>query len=232
MSSTIPAARIPARAFRLAGVLLAASILSGCGSLKRDHVEVGAVPDDYRTNHPIVISEQEQVIDIPVGIADERLSASQKIAVRGFMADYDRASAPVVQILHPSGSANERAAADLSGEMVALIAGAGVPKHKIVAVPYHVAEADAAAPIRLSYNRMTASTGPCGRWPADILSDSENRHYANFGCSMQNNLAAQIADPADLLGPRKPTEINAERRGVAIGDYQADELVFPTETEY
>ena len=32
-----------------------AAMLAGCAT--RDHVVVGAVPDDYRTNHPIVIGE-------------------------------------------------------------------------------------------------------------------------------------------------------------------------------
>ena len=52
---------------------------------------------------------------------------------------------------------------------------------------------------------MRAQTDKCGRWPEDLLHDAENKHYADFGCSYQNNLAAQIANPADLLGPRKPS---------------------------
>ncbi len=59
---------------------------------------------------------------------------------------------------------------------------------------------------------MRAQTDKCGRWPEDILETSENKHYANFGCSYQNNLAAQIANPADLLGPRKQTPIDAANR--------------------
>ncbi|GAI42846.1 unnamed protein product, partial [marine sediment metagenome] len=36
----------------------------------------------------------------------------------------------------------------------------------------------------------------------------------------QNNLAAQIANPADLLGPRASTTIDAERRGKVIDAYR------------
>ena len=71
---------------------------------------------------------------------------------------------------------------------------------------------------------MRAQTGKCGRWPADVLETSENKHYANFGCSYQNNIAAQIANPGDLLGPRKETEIDAANRSVVIGDYQAGDF--------
>ena len=59
-----------------------------------------------------------------------------------------------------------------------------------------------------------------GRWPDDLLDNVENKHYADFGCSYQNNLAAQIDNPADLLGPRKQTPIDAENRINAIDVYQ------------
>ena len=67
---------------------------------------------------------------------------------------------------------------------------------------------------------MKAQTDKCGRWPADLVETSENKHYADFGCSYQNNLAAQMANPADLLGPRKSTDIDAENRGAVIDVYR------------
>jgi pilus assembly protein CpaD len=71
---------------------------------------------------------------------------------------------------------------------------------------------------------MTAQTNKCGRWPEDIADTTDNKHYANFGCSYQNNLAAQIANPADLLGPRKMTEIDAANRDRVIEVYQRREI--------
>jgi pilus assembly protein CpaD len=53
-----------------------------------------------------------------------------------------------------------------------------------------------------------------------MLENSENKHWANFGCSYQNNLAAQIANPADLLGPRQPGDIDAQNRSHAIDQYR------------
>ncbi|MCB8829257.1 hypothetical protein LJD47_30045, partial [Escherichia coli] len=50
--------------------LLTVALLAGCADRG---TTVGSIPDDYRTNHPIVISEKEQVADIPVGHADNRL---------------------------------------------------------------------------------------------------------------------------------------------------------------
>ena len=86
---------------------------------------------------------------------------------------------------------------------------------------YQAAPEEVSAPVRVSFAAMRAQTDKCGRWPEDILATSENKHYANFGCSYQNNVAAQIANPTDLLGPRKPTPIDPANRGRVIDEYQS-----------
>lgn len=65
--------RISARPALLA---LSVALLAGCAD--RQHVTVGALPDDYRTNHPITIAERDQVTDIPVAQADQKLSPMQR----------------------------------------------------------------------------------------------------------------------------------------------------------
>ena len=203
---------------RLSALTAIALLVAGCAG--RDSITVGSVPDDYRTNHPIVISEKEKTIDIPVGMADRRLSRIQRIAADGFIANYDRSAAPMVNIMVPQGSANAVAASHVAAGLVKRLRAAGVPEGRILHQPYQAAEYGDSAPIRLAYAEMRASTGPCGRWPADMLENAQNKHWANFGCSYQNNLAAQIANPADLLGPRQPGDIDADNRSNAIDDYR------------
>lgn len=129
------------------------------------------------------------------------------------------AAAPVT-IMVPAGSANELAANHVARDLAGLMRRNGVPRSRIALVSYQAASPEASAPIRLSYVAMKAHTDRCGRWPDDLGKTSENKHYANFGCSYQNNLAAQVANPADLLGPRKPGDIDAERRNIVIDDYR------------
>jgi pilus assembly protein CpaD len=211
-------------------VLAALALSSGC--MNRDSVTVGAVPDDYRTNHPIIISEKEEFIDIPVGVDDLGASRAQKSSVGGFLDAYDVSAAPVVRIMVPAGSANEAAANRVAADLVYVLRQNGVRPGRIATLSYSAGSAEAAAPIRISYVGIKASTDKCGRWPDDLADTTENRHYANFGCSYQNNLAAQVANPADLLGPRKTTEIDAANRGVAIDDYQNRVRDFPSEVDY
>jgi pilus assembly protein CpaD len=55
--------------------------------------------------------------------------------------------------------------------------------------------------------------GPQGDLGAAPGSDSHlNRPSWNHGCAYQHNLAAIVANPNDLLGPRPETEIDASRR--------------------
>ena len=112
----------------------------------------------------------------------------------------------------------------------------GIKRDRIVVTSYQSVSPEASAPIRVSYISVRAQTDKCGRWPEDILETSENKHYADYGCSSQNNLAAQLANPADLLGPRKSTDIDAENRGAVIDVYRgrgiSDEFLGNSEVTY
>jgi pilus assembly protein CpaD len=61
----------------------------------------------------------------------------------------------------------------------------------------------------------------CGEWPTDIASGSsidgwKNTGYPNFGCATQAGLAAQIADPRDLVQARASTPPDETMRLRAI----------------
>ncbi|RWE35432.1 MAG: pilus assembly protein CpaD [Mesorhizobium sp.] len=216
--------RISLQALPIMAVAVSA-LLAGCA--QRDSVTVGAIPDDYRTNHPIVIAEKNQKIDLPVGAGDRGMTGSQRDTLLGFLDGYDKSAAPTLTIQIPSGSANEVAATAAGRDFARLAVAAGIKRDRIVVVPYQAGSSEASAPVRVSYIAVRAQTDKCGRWPADLVETSENKHYADFGCSYQNNLAAQMANPNDLLGPRKQTTIDAERRGQVIDDYRKVPLAIP-----
>jgi pilus assembly protein CpaD len=221
----------------LAGPLVAAlaiGLLSGCA--KRDSITVGAVPDDYRTNHPIVIAEKDEVLDLPVGAGDRGMTHMQRVALDGFLDSYDRSAMPLITITVPNGAANDLAAADAASDFRRFIRSRGIPDSRIAVASYISPAVEVSAPVRISYTAMRAQTNKCGRWPHDLTHDSENKHYANFGCSYQNNLAAQVSNPADLLGPRKQTDIDAENRSNVIDVYRgrgvSDEFLGNSEVEF
>ncbi|MEM5493463.1 CpaD family pilus assembly lipoprotein [Hoeflea sp. AS16] len=204
-----------------APLLVAVSLLSGCAGWPGRSVTVGAVPDDYRTNHPIIVAEQERTVDIPVASGDRQLSISMRETVRGAAQNYGSSASGAIRIMVPVGSANAGAASVLSTQVADILRKEGVPGDRILSSPYHVSSPQDAAPIRIAFMAVTASTGECGRWPEDLLADTtQNKHWANFGCASQNNLAAQVANPGDLIAPRGMTPIDAERRSTVIEAYR------------
>ncbi|CAN7218410.1 CpaD family pilus assembly protein [Mesorhizobium caraganae] len=226
-------ARIRRSAIPILAIAIAAS-LAGCA--KRDSITVGAIPDDYRTTHPIVIAEKNQKIDLPVGAGDRGMTGSQRDTLLGFLDGYDKSAAPALTIATPIGSANEVAATAAARDFARLAVASGIKRNRIVVTSYQSVAPEASAPIRVSYISVRAQTDKCGRWPEDLFETSENKHYADYGCSSQNNLAAQLANPADLLGPRKSTDIDAENRGAVIDVYRgrgiSDEFLGNSEVTY
>jgi pilus assembly protein CpaD len=197
---------------------IAVAVLSGCAS--RDDLTTGGIPDDYRQRHPIVVAEAEQTVDIPVASTDRRLNIAQRDMIRGFAQNYaSRATGPVY-LLTPEGSPNAVAARQLRGQVRAELSARGIASSKIVNSAYGAAGAGDAAPIRLSFVGTTAMTSQCGQWPRDMINDFTNQNYYNFGCATQNNLAAQVANPEDLVAPRGMTPIDAARRNAAIKEYR------------
>jgi len=199
-------------------VLGAAALLSSCAG--KDSMTTGSLPDDYRTRHPIVVGEAERKIDIPVAAGDTGLTKGQSEVIAGFIAEYRRSSSGIIQIITPRGSANEGAVASAASSTRKLMVKMGVPAQNILQAHFP-SEFGESAPMRLTYVAIAAKTEQCGTWPADMtLNIQSNKNYYNFGCANQNNLAAQIANPNDLLGPRRMTPPDGTQRGQVMERYR------------
>jgi pilus assembly protein CpaD len=100
----------------------------------------------------------------------------------------------------------------------------GVDVRTIAVSSYPVANPHANAPIRVIYNRVSAVTNPCGHWPDDISGNFvdviENKDFWNYGCASQNNLAAMLDDPRDIVRTRGMGKADAGRRMNVLGNYR------------
>lgn len=204
---------------RVSGLLLVGSVLAGCAG--QDMLTVNSVPEDYRTNHPIVISEREHTLDVPVASGARELNVATSSNITAFASAFGRSGTGVLHMLVPSGSANEHAVDRVRKDVFKALKRGGVSEHDVSVQRYDATQHDPSAPIRLAFSGVTADVPhQCGQWPGNIGQTPRNRHHADFGCSSQKNLAAQIANPGDLLGPRASSPIDAIQRGAVIGTYQ------------
>ena len=204
------------------GVLLCVTLLSACSYGKRDSFTVGSVPGDYTTRHPIVLSEKEQTLDIPVASGAQKLSVASIDNVKAFAQRFSSSGTGTVVMLLPSGSANTAAAHRVQEQIIQALEQGGGSRGNMAIQSYDATQHGSSAPIRLSFRGVTASTSKCGQWSENLADTSQNRNYADYGCSTQNNLAAQIANPGDLLGPRAESPIDAANRGAVIEAYQTN----------
>jgi pilus assembly protein CpaD len=223
MRSPIAAALGSRSAARLvATVALAAVALAGCRTVEETGAHVaGWTLIDPNQRHPILVSQQPATLSIRVGSAAQGLSAAQVEQVSDFLARYratDSGNSKLV-IAVPSGSANEGAAMRAVSHMRQMIREYGFSE-STVAMQAYSAGRDATAPIRLAYLRYVAQGPECGHWPTNLASDPRALPYPNFGCAQQHNLAAQIANPADLLGPRTMAPADADRRATVMDRYR------------
>jgi pilus assembly protein CpaD len=205
------------------GLLLATMAvgLSGCRSDLEDpgvHVASWAMID-ARQRHPIVVTDQPANLNLRVSVGAMGLTPAQRAQAIHFFRTYGSGGGSArLAIGVPSGSANEGAAVRALRDLRTIVHEAGIDEANVTVGPYR-ASRDASAPIKLTYARFVAEAPECGHWPDNLAHDRKNLPYANLGCASQRNLAAQIANPADLLGPRSMTPAPAERRDVVYDNF-------------
>ena len=222
------------RARVLVSVAAVAAALAGCVTEKEAYT-----PSDYRNRHAIAIKESNRTVDVFVGTNRGRLTATQRAEVAGFAHVWKREATGGIVVDTPAGTPNEGAATQSVREIRSIFAAVGVPSNVVSVRPYRPADPVSLATIKLNYSKMGAEVGPCGLWPHDIgpsldRTYNENRPYWNHGCANQRNLAAMVAEPADLVQPRTETAVYTPRRTTVVEKYRAGQYpgtIYPNSKE-
>lgn len=212
------------RGLSLALVLLAAgaATLAGCADPRKvdPYEKTGALPDDYRTNHPITLQEQIATMDVPVSVDTIHLTPAMRSNVAGFAQSFIASNTAYIAVVAPSGSPNQVAAAAIAVEIEDTLRKSGVNPRAISYRIYRAERTEAIAPVRLAFNSIVAQTAPCGPWKDQLSVNDSNQHYGAYGCAAQQNLAAMVQNPLDLLYPRGLTPADAARRATVLDKYR------------
>lgn len=205
----------PLRPARTAFALLAVMALglAGCKTLDEPGGHyAGHTLIDPKEVHPILVSQEPATMSLTIAPGSRGLTAAQQAQVEDFLRHFRAADAGNSKLLIavPNGGPNEVSAMRAAGQLNGLVKEAGFAENAIEVRPYPAGRAN--SPIRFSYMRYVAQGPQCGEWPTNLAQDYRNLNYHNFGCAQQRNLAAQIANPADLLGPRTMDPADADRR--------------------
>jgi pilus assembly protein CpaD len=215
---------------RILTVLMAGSMLSGCYAAANGPYSpippTASYPNDYRKRHAIAIREGNRVVEVFIGRDRSPLNASQRADVASFAHVWKGESTGGIMISVPYGTPNGRASSEAAREVRSLLVASGIPNNLIGTRSYQPEDPAKLSVLRLSYSKMVAEAGPCALWPRDLgptydTSHNENQQFWNLGCANQRNLAAMVANPADLVQPRGESPSWTSRRTVVFEKYRS-----------
>ena len=197
-------------------VLAVGSILvAGSCSVANDG---NTISEDGARNHPIAVEPSYRDLKVQYMGGADGVSAQDAAKFDAFVTDYRVHGNGSLAISVPSGGASH-AAITFFGERAA---SSGISRDKILVTTREAGNSDTR--VDVSYIAYTAHTQACGDWSEDEAYTIENHTSANFGCSVQQNIAAMVADPRDLLGPGAMGPVSTNRRAVVMDHYEKGEV--------
>ena len=198
---------IKRNAFRLASLL--AVLVAGSCETSPDNQPATAVFDDGAANHPITAEPVYRSLKLP---ASPVLSKGDATDLAAFVDDYLSRGNGAISVTVPQGQNSSQTITTL-GERLADL---GVPRSHIL-----VGTQDASdGRVEIGYVSFEAHTDPCGDWSVNAADTSNNLPMPNFGCAVQHNIAAEIADPRDLVQSRGLAPADATRRMQVLNNYE------------
>lgn len=201
-----------------AGALAAVLLAGSCAAPVND----ASITADPEFNHPISVTPDMRTLR--VSYAGDGLPADETQKFESFVAGYQERGNGSISISAPAGPGAAEAIR-FFGERLANL---GVPRSRILVGTHDVTGGDSR--VEIGYVAYVARTGPCGDWSKDLSESASNLPGPDFGCATQQNIAAMVADPRDLLGPRDQGPADATRRTTVIGKYEKGEATGATKS--
>lgn len=153
---------------------------------------------------------------IALAVHDQGLSPNQRDAVGQLAARYGASGHGAIKVEAPAGE--DPAAVGQAYAVRAALQAAGVPGDRIQMAAY--AAPDPRAPVLAGFETVRASIPNCANEARNVGPRFSNQSTVGLGCAITANMAAQIADPRDILGPRPMTPADSGRAAVVFDNYR------------
>lgn len=153
---------------------------------------------------------------IALAVHDDGLSANQVSAIRALADRYVRTGNGPVRVQGPSG--DDPTSARQAWAVREALQAAGVPGERIQLVGYDAP--DPRAPVLAGFETLRAAIPNCANEPRAMEGRFSNTSSLGLGCAITANMAAQIADPRDILGARAITPADPGRAAIVFDNYR------------
>ncbi len=198
--------------------LASAAALCACSALK----EHGGPPLAATPTQQYKLEAHEHPDEIRIAAHHGGLSEAQTEALTALADRWSQSSAGRVVLQLPRAGADPRAVSDTGEAARELLISLGVPAERVQRVGYDP-DKPGPAPIVVGFLSYEAVIPTCGREWENLTNTFSNKPGKNFGCAVTANMAAQIANPGDIVAPRELEAADAQRRGTIIDKYRKGE---------
>jgi pilus assembly protein CpaD len=178
----------------------------------------GMMMPDGAVNHPISVEPSYRSLKLSWSPADGGLAPADAAKLNAFVADYRDHGNGAIAVSAPAIPAAEGAMQWFAGHINAM----GIARDRILVAGHDAPDGDLR--VEINYVSYEARTDKCGDWSEDLDFTLMNTTPKNFGCAVQQNIAAMVADPRDLMGPRPADDADAARRATVVGKYETGDI--------
>ncbi len=194
--------------------------LAGCASNENPYVPQERYTGTVLDGHAITARSERQFLQVDLNAEDSQLRRDEVKEIEGFLARYiDHGHGPLLLSV-PANGENEEIAIQAVVEARDMAWGTGVNYEDMVGMAYD-ATGQVDAPMILAFDSYKAVKPQCmGLGAYDIADAKSNSALPSLGCAIRSNMAAMIADPADLLGERPLDEGSLDRRIIQFDLYR------------
>ncbi|MEM6536556.1 MAG: CpaD family pilus assembly lipoprotein [Pseudomonadota bacterium] len=172
--------------------LLAAST-SGCELYRNKTADAIS----YTEAHPISVDTQTVTLTLSPSATGE-LSSLDTAKIRSFASTYLAKGHGPISFTSPNELRGEEPT--FEAQVFQVFHDVGMRKDDILRTAYARTIEGGNAYV-LSFTQYVATPSACGVWQGIRRNDYKNIRSPNFGCATQNNLAAMVVDPRDLIIP-------------------------------
>ena len=187
-----------------------------------------AVPESYfhgtaLDRNPVTARSTTEVLEVALNPADSQLRRNEVYKLKAFLADYNaRGHGPLLMVA-PKGGENPQLAVDAVAEARQMAWEAGIEYSQISGSAY-AASSRPGGPLILAFTAYDALAPDCPMLSEmDFANATSNSDLPTLGCAVRTNMAAMIADPADLYGQRGLDASDTLRRELQLEKWRTGE---------
>ena len=202
-------------------IVLVASAISSCASGPFNSEQHALTVAEA---HPISVDSQVITMTIDVDPSTADISNLDRARLRAMANSYLQSGHGQLTVTAPSGGGADFDGQEAASDVRKALNEFGVPWSSIAGATYRTGAPAGENQLVISYTHYVATASPCGVWRGLKVNDYRNLRSPNFGCANQNNIAALVADPRDLIAPSAVGDRDAVFAVRGVEAYRAGEV--------